>query len=159
MDFDKNVIFITDIINKLLLKYKEKPILENKKFKVYNELIFSHYLRLYTTDKECVSVVFEITNHSLRIDIDRAEEIIYYDIDYIRNNETEVIKTLNVIFTYICIVTYCNKNYIQISFVSPNKEIVEYQYATDIIPSIINNCICLFKKNYKRRVFKPLIVV
>jgi hypothetical protein len=157
MDYDKNVVFIINIINNVLLKYKEEPILENKKFKVYNELVFSNYLRLYTIDKECVSIMFEITNNGLRIDIDKAEEIIYYDIGYIYNNETEVMRILNVIFTYICIVTYCGKSYTHISFVSPNKEVVEYQYMTDILPPLIKNCICLFKKKYKRRVYKPVV--
>ena len=132
MKYSSNVLFIEKIISNVLIKLGKKSLLKNKDFKIYQELHFEHWVKLSLDKNNTISIVLEITNGGLRIDIDRAEEMIDFSYEYINNNTEDVVNILMMIFTSQIMVQYCGKYLTKLYFIN-NGTVQTYTYSNTLL--------------------------
>jgi hypothetical protein len=148
MKYTQNVLFIVNIINKVLLSLNQKSLFQNKDFKIDKELHFKHWVKIYLEKDNSISIIFEISEDGLRIDIDRAEELMSFSYKYIFNNSKEVEKCLFMIFTSTILIQYCG-NHLTYLFFIKGKTVQSYKYSTKL-------WIIDFFKKCKEKIYLPI---
>ena len=140
MKYTKEVIFIEKLISNVLLSLNQNSLFQNEAFKVYQELHFEHWVRVSLCEPNAITIIFEISNSGLRIDMDRTEELMSFSYEYIYNNSEEIKELLFMIFTSTIMVQYCG-NYLTNLYFIKNKTVQTYRYSTKLgLIRLSNNC-------------------
>jgi len=147
MMYTKEILNIEKMINDVLISLGEEPLFLNKNFITYEDLHFSHWVKLLFIKKNSLNITFVLSNGGLRVDIDRAEEII--DISYenlIKNNEITK-QILLMIFTSTIMIQYCGEHTTFLYFIK-NNTVKKYKYSTTLITICFRKC--------KEKIYTPI---
>ncbi len=133
MEYTKQILLIEKLINDVLISLNQDLLFQNKVFSIDSILHNEHYVKVILKKTNAVSLLMEICDSGLRIDIDRAEEIIDLDYEYIYKNMEEVSRLLKMIFTSTIMVQYCGKYITNLYFIK-NESVETYRYTSTLIP-------------------------
>lgn len=150
MKYSQEVLYNIDIINQALDSLGQIEVLKNKDFKYYqDEIISNDWIRLKLNKDNSIPLYLEVTGNEIRIDLDKAEEIISLSSDFIKKNKQEVINLLIMIFSSFIKMKYCDKNYIKFSFLDKNNNVLDsIEFYKNIIFS--------FKIKCQEKVYMPI---
>ena len=133
MKYTNEILYIEKIINEVLLLLNEKPLFQNSNFKIYEELHFADWIKVSLIKSNNVALTFELSHGGLRIDIDKAIEIIDLSYENIVTNSEKLKKILMMIFTSTIMVQYCGKYITNLYFIK-NDSVETYRYASTLLP-------------------------
>jgi pantothenate kinase len=153
LKYTKEVIFIEKLISNVLTSLNKNSLFQNEDFKIYQELHFEHWVKLSLNKSNSVSILFEISNNELRIDIDRTSETYTYDIEFIKENEEYIRNIITMIFTCSIKVEYCGENYTKLYFINKEgKTLNTFSFTTGLLGFFG----LISKKNCKEKLYPPI---
>ena len=146
MKYNKKIIFMEQVISKVLNIVHQPSLFKNNDFKLLkgnsNDVIFSLIKR------NSIELTFWLDCGELRIDLDRTRETFTVSYSDIKENEQQVVDYLTMVFTSTINVEHCGKHYTKLTFISGKGEVLDTLSYRDAIFA--------FRRNCQEKVYSPI---
>jgi len=141
MKYNKEILDNIDIINQALILLERETLFFNKDFKLNKDINSKDWIKLSLHKINRVPICLEITSGEIRIDIDRAEEVICISHNFIKENKENIIKLIVMILSSFIKVKYCGKGYTKIFFLDKNNKVLDaIEHYKNILFSLKLKC-------------------
>ncbi len=139
--YDKKIIFIEQVISKVLRQLNQPSLFNNQNFKLVKGSYHDEYdIVLSLIKKDSPELTFWLDRSGMRLDIDNVLEAFCVDDNYIEKHEKAVLDYLTMVFTSTIKVEHCGKHYTKLTFTGDNGEILDTFSYRDAIFAFRSNC-------------------